>query len=112
MNATYLPDGKFVADFMLNNVKLFIEEARNQGYHGIRTAGEMSWLSDHPEAIDDSMRYEQDVNSLRTPDSSFTGLCLYSAQEAFTQALLGAAHTHPTFVDHQGAHANPHYTKV
>ena len=45
MIATYLPNGRFVADYMLGNVVSFIEDARAQGFSGIRTAGVMDWLS-------------------------------------------------------------------
>lgn len=110
MNSTYLPDGNFVSDYMLNNVKEFINEATAKGFDGIRTAGEMSWLADNPGSVADSLRYEHDVNYLHTPDIKFTGLCLYTAQNAFTQLLNGVMHSHPTYIDDGRAIANPHYS--
>jgi hypothetical protein len=94
---------------MLNNVRLFIEEAENLGYAGIRTAGEMSWLDEHPEAIDEATDYEYRVNGLSTPHDNFVGLCLYPAQSAFTSILTGAARSHPTYIHNSRVRPNPHF---
>jgi KaiC/GvpD/RAD55 family RecA-like ATPase len=58
MIETYLPDGHFITDFMLNNVRLFISDAKKAGYKGVRTAGEMSWLDDNPEMMEAAQEYE------------------------------------------------------
>jgi KaiC/GvpD/RAD55 family RecA-like ATPase len=75
MVKTYLPDGRFLADFMLANVKDFIHEAKQGGYRGLRTAGEMAWLCDHPDFVDDARDYEEMVTELALQNGEFMGLC-------------------------------------
>ncbi|MBW3568996.1 MEDS domain-containing protein, partial [Candidatus Parcubacteria bacterium] len=40
MNSTYISNGRFVTEYMLNNVSNFIDNAKEKGYSGLRTAGE------------------------------------------------------------------------
>ncbi len=110
MNQTYLPDGHFSAYYMLNNVATFINEAKANGYSGLRTAGEMSWLTERCEFTEDAEAYEQNVNNLCTPDSNFIGLCLYPVQDAFTDILASATRTHPSFVYDGRMQSNEHYS--
>lgn len=109
MEETYLPQGQFVKDFMLTNVQNFMNNAKENGFSGLRTAGEMSWINDHPEAFQDAVKYEEEVNALNQPEPCFVGLCLYPAQSTLTRVLEEVLHTHPTLI-HQGqAMPNPVY---
>ncbi len=110
MNQTYLPDGQFSADYMFNNVATFINEAKADGYNGLRTAGEMSWLAERPEYAEAAEAYEHNVNNLCTPDLNFIGLCLYPVQDAFTDILASAARTHPSFIHDGQIQSNKHYS--
>lgn len=112
MKSTYLPHGKFVAEYMLHNVEHFIEDAKKQGYHGLRTAGEMSWINDYPEFIKDAERYEADVNTLTSPDSPFIGVCLYPVQNSRQEVLMSARHTHPSYIYNSEALPNPLYQEA
>jgi hypothetical protein len=98
MAETYLPHGKFVADYMLLNVANFITEARTKGYTGIRTAGEMAWLYEHPEFLSGATEYEQRVNGLNASNPEFTGLCLYPVRKDSKPILDSAIRTHPSFI--------------
>ena len=110
MNSTYLPDGRFVADFMLDNVRNFIKDAREMGYKGLRTAGEMSWVYSHPDMIEEATAYEHDVNGLRDQNPGFTGLCLYPMRSHTTSTLKTALCTHPSFLYDDGeVRQNPFY---
>jgi len=109
MNQTYLPDGRFVADYMLSNVANFMEDAKAHGYSGLRTAGEMSWLDEHPAALSEALDYEERVNSLNSPAPAFTGLCLYPVRDGFSDALHGAVRTHPSFIYNGEVRSNEHY---
>jgi hypothetical protein len=102
MNSTYLPHGHFVADFMLKNVQSFIDDAKAKGFKGLRTAGEMSWLTAHPEAQEEAIMYEQKVNSLDSSDFSFIGLCAYDSNDTPSKLAEGLQKSHPTlFFDGQ-----------
>lgn len=110
MAETYLPDGKFAAEFMLRNVQNFIEEAASLGYSGLRTAGEMTWLYHHAGNIPEAIRYEGDVNGLGAQNPNFTGLCLYPVQDNFQEVLGGVLHTHPTYIYDGHPRPSPYYT--
>ena len=98
MLKTYLPHGKFVADFMLLNVANFIMEAKAKGFTGLRTAGEMAWLYDRPEFVADATDYESQVNDLNTDSPEFTGLCLYPVHKGSSAIIDGALKTHPFYM--------------
>jgi len=109
MDATYVPDGRFAADYMLQNVRNFIEDAKNQGYRGLRTAGEMTWLQQHLDQLQEAMKYEGAVNTLTVDSPKFTGLCLYPVKDSSTQVFIGAMHTHPLFIYDGETRANLYY---
>lgn len=98
MLATYLSDGKFISNYMLRNVHTFIQDAKNQGFSGLRTAGEMSWLSQYDEYTDEAITYEHEVNSLKQPDFNFIGLCLYHTEGITDTVAQGALDSHPTLL--------------
>jgi hypothetical protein len=109
MEPTYLPDGKFAADFMLENVRNFLGDSERLGFRGLRTAGEMSWLYDHPEASDEALRYENQVNKLQS--DRFIGLCMYPVQEKFAKVLRSVGHTHPSLIYDGGIRTNQYYSE-
>ncbi len=112
MHSSYISDGRFVSDFMLQNVKVFIEDAKSNGYSGLRTAGEMTWLYSAPEFTEEAKQYESDVNNLTTPSSHFTGICLYPTENANTKIVTDALQTHPGYLDNGHICANPNYKPV
>lgn len=109
MNATYLPNGQFVTDYMLSNVSSFIESAKEEGYNGLRTAGEMCWTKEHPEAVDDAIDYEHKVNGLAPAGSNFIGLCLYPMQDVYSKIIQGAVRSHPSFIYDGHIRSSPYY---
>lgn len=109
MTSTYLPGGRFVADFMLRNVKGYIKDAKAQGYTGLRTAGEMNWLLDEPGFLNEAADYEGEVNHLSDKHPSFTGLCLYAVRQGSEGMVLNAVRKHPEFIYNGQLHANPYY---
>lgn len=109
MKATYTPNGKFVADYMLNNVRDFIKSAEKEGYSGLRTAGEMTWTKDHPEAVDDAINYEHKINGLCTDETNFIGLCLYAMKDDYSKVMRGAVRSHPSFIYDGQVKTNPYF---
>lgn len=109
---TYLPHGRFVSDYMLKNVSNFIKDAKSQGYNGLRTAGEMSWLFGRPGLHTEAAVYENDVNQLTDTNQEFTGLCLYAALKDSEPIIKNAIRTHPAFIYDGELHDNPHYDYV
>lgn len=111
MAETYLPHGKFIANYMLVNVANFVIEAKAKGYTGIRTAGEMSWLDEHPEFLVGATHYETQINGLDTTNPEFTGLCLYPVHEGSSKLIDSALQTHPNFLYDGTVETNPFYDK-
>jgi len=109
---TYLPDGHFAANFMLANVANYIKEAKSLGYRGLRTAGEMSWIYDHPEFAAEAKNYEAAVNQLGDQHPEFIGLCLYPVQKHFAKVLHDISDTHPSFIYENRPSLNPHYLQA
>lgn len=109
MTSTYLPNGTFVAEYMLNNVKAFIEDAKNRGFSGLRTAGEMKWVMEHPEEADNAVTYEHLVNTLNASNSRFVGLCLYPLTTSTDTVTAGALSSHPTVTYMDSVVSNPYY---
>lgn len=107
MNETYLPNGHFVADFMLANVSSYIEEAKELGHTGLRTAGEMSWIYDHPKYSNDAREYEARVNELSKDHPEFVGLCMYPVHDHFARVIHDTADTHPSFIHDGKIQLNP-----
>lgn len=112
MNGTYMPDGQFVADYMIQNVKQFIEEAEKGGFTGLRTAGEMKWINDNPAESDNAIFYEQQVNTLNEPKPIFVGLCLYPMNNLSEELTDGVLKSHPTIIYQNRIKNNPFYSRT
>jgi hypothetical protein len=110
MEPSYLPHGKFVANHMLLNVVNFIAEAKAKGYNGVRTAGEMAWLYDHPDYLDEAAEYEELVNRLPDNSPEFTGMCLYPVHNGSNKDIDRALQTHPSHIFDGTIQTNPFRT--
>jgi len=110
MDKTYMPNGQFVANYMLHNLQDFIDDAKAAGYHGLRTAGEMIWIHDHPDAVNEAISYEDHVNDMTGDGSNFVGLCLYPSYTSHSHLLPGILSTHPTVIYGGNVHANDYYS--
>ena len=107
MTDTYLPHGKFIANYMLQNVTDYIAEARNKGFSGVRTAGEMSWLYGLPEFFEAADQYERMVTELGSNNPQLTGLCLYPVRQGSGRILDDALHTHQSIIYDGTLRTNP-----
>ncbi len=97
MDDTYLPNGEFAADTMLQNVARFIDDAAARGYKGLRAAGDMLWISQHPEFQPAAAHYEANVTDLGRKHADFVGLCLYPLQDDNVAIVQDALRTHPVY---------------
>jgi len=107
MEDTYLPHGSFVRNYMLTNVTNFAEDAQREGYRGIRTAGEMSWLNRTPEAVADALDYEQDIDEFAGSNKTFVGMCLYPVHDTDSEVLSGAFNTHASVIFDDDLNVHP-----
>lgn len=107
---TYLSDGRFVATYMLHNVAQYIEDAKKQGYTGLRTAGDMGWTAKNPDTVEETIEYERLINVLTEQSGeSFIGMCLYPVPKTFGKMKEGVLTTHPSLLFNDGIQHNNQY---
>jgi hypothetical protein len=91
---TYLADGTFVPERMLEQLKEAIPAAVTDGFTALRVAGEMSWALEPKPGTDRVIEYEGCVERLfRASDA--LGLCLYHRRRMPAELLDGALVSHP-----------------
>src|SRR5262249_1028385 len=74
-----------------------IETALNDGYSGLRSCGDMSWLLEEPSSYVQAVEYEALLNELfrSTPAEA---MCLYDRQRFPSHLLAEAMATHSSLV--------------
>jgi two-component system, chemotaxis family, sensor kinase Cph1 len=73
---THLAGGRFDAERMLGMLNDAVEAALNDGFQGLRTCGDMSWLLGNPEGADQVVEYEAFLNQFFKGVRA-TGMCLF-----------------------------------
>jgi hypothetical protein len=101
----HLPDGRFNSERMLRMLNDTVEQALDDGYVGLRTCGDMTWLLDEPAGSADVMEYEALVTQL-FKDVRALGMCQYDARRLPPRLLAYGLGTHPTVVIDQRHAAN------
>jgi hypothetical protein len=94
---TYLPDGRFDPQRTLDDLVANIERAAGDGYRGLRLVGDMGWVSDEPDGIDQLPWYEEQVNRLFM-DGRAGSLCLYDRHRSQPLLLRQLAAAHPASI--------------
>lgn len=91
---TYLPDGTFDAERMLEMLRTTMRECRTNGFAGLRTAGEPPRALTRNGSSRGLVEYEQQVNDL-VADGPMTGICLYDTRTTNPETLMAIAAAHP-----------------
>ena len=110
---SYFVAGRFEPVAMLNLLSDFVASALEEGFSGVRGAGEGSWVPDTPEDREAWFWYEGEVNRL-FEKGALTGLCLYSLERFGPQQILAALQAHPVVIEGQlvcdnAAYREPRY---
>ncbi|MCZ7437441.1 MEDS domain-containing protein [Micromonospora sp. WMMC241] len=89
----FLADGRPTPATLADAVRHEVDQARREGYPGVRLSGDMAWVLGTGVTLDELRRYELALNPL-FPDGRVAGLCLYDRRRypADRLRLLGAAH--------------------
>lgn len=95
---TYLPKGKFFADYMIHNIHEFIEDAKKLGYSGLSTAGDMSWVYEDDRYYHEASIYESRVTQLTVPGKNFRGVCMYPFNKKLIEPLEDTLKNHPYLI--------------
>ncbi|MEI6209413.1 MAG: MEDS domain-containing protein [Desulfuromonadales bacterium] len=107
---TYCPGGEFVPDDMLNTLRLFYDQAKQEEYPDARISGEMSWALRGIPGSERLMEYEALVNDVLVTHP-VTAMCQYDANKFSGATILDVLKVHPMMVVHGQIVHNPYYMK-
>lgn len=110
-DAAHLQPGYFNAEAMLHKLSELVEDALNDGYTGLRTCGDMSWLLDEAPGSEQIVDYEGLLNAFFRSVRA-TGMCQYDASRIPEGLLHHALATHPTVVVDDLHRANRYFNDV
>lgn len=107
----HLVDGCFDCERMLRMLNDTLEQALNDGFAGLRTCGDMSWLIDEPPGSDQVVEYEVLLNEFFRNVRGL-GMCQYDARRMPRRIIDTAAlATHPSVVAGGGHRENPAFER-
>jgi len=94
---TYLRDGKFDPDQMVDLLRFEAERARHDGFAGLRVTGEMAWALGKHEGCERLVEYEAMATDV-LKECGAIGLCQYDRQLFPSSLQREALRTHPVVV--------------
>jgi len=105
---TYLGDGSFDPDEMIDLYVEYIEEALDE-YAGFRVAAETTWLQEKAITVDQFMEYEAKINGL-FDDRDCLALCMYDRAAFAPETVRDIIRTHPNLIYDGTVCNNLYYT--
>lgn len=105
---SYLKEGLFDPERMLQLLQEAQEEALRQGYNGLRVTGEMTWVFAGLPGSEKLAEYEAKLNRF-FPQSKATAVCQYNEARFPAGILLDVIHTHPLVFLCGALCRNPYY---
>ncbi len=105
---TYLRDGIFDPDAMIDLLEYETQKAVAQGFNALRVIGEMAWALRRKSGSDRLIEYEAKLNRF-FPGSRCMALCQYDAGQFDAKSLLGVLMTHPVAVIGTTVYDNGYY---
>jgi hypothetical protein len=105
---TYLEGGHFSIERMVAQIDTAIAQARADGFIGLRTCGDMSWVLDGTVSADDVRRYEI-LCDQRFYSARLVGICLYDRRIIPPELFQCTLTTHPLVGTSEGVQRNPFY---
>lgn len=104
----HLENGRFDRAATLGFFTDAVEQAINDGFTGLRTAAEMTWIPDGAPGADRAFDHEAEMNEFY-PDSHALGLCQYDRLRMRPETLDEALKTHPRVLVGSRLSGNPYY---
>jgi len=104
----HLENGHFDSERMLRLLNQAVETALNDGFSGLRTCGDMSWLLHRPAGADQVVEYEALLNQLFHGVLA-AGMCQYDRRRLSPELLDHALATHSSAVVDGHHKTNPFY---
>ncbi len=91
---TYLSEGYFSPEKMLNLSETFLRTAQKEGYGEVRIIGEMTWALQERSGVEQLMEYESMLNSI-LPGYPTIFICQYDLSRFPGDIIVDALKTHP-----------------
>jgi len=105
---TYLLNGKFDIDFMLNTVQDVIRAGRDQGYPRSRIVGQMGWALQPFPGVEQLIEYEVKVNAVLAREQQ-PAICVYDVTKLTGSMMTDLLRTHPLTIIGGTLYENPFY---
>jgi hypothetical protein len=105
---TYLADGSFSMDAMIDFWDASVGSAVNEGFQFARAAGEMTWALRHFPGVEDLITYESLLNRY-LPKHPQVIMCLYELGRFSGEVLVDVLKTHPKVLLGGMLLDNPYY---
>lgn len=106
--ATYLTDGVFVAERMIEMLRGLLEEASTGRYGCVRAMGDMEWALRNLPVTDELLVYEARVNQL-IDQHDCTLLCAYDVTRFSGRLIADVLATHSHVIINGDVQENPYY---
>lgn len=105
----YLKNGDFDPDWMIDFLAKAVEDAKTEGFEGVRASGEMTWaLGPSGDAHGRLLEYECKVDKFFA-GYDMSGICQYNRRRFRAETLMYVIHTHPRIVFRGEVCENPYY---
>lgn len=104
----HLAGGHFDCERMLHMLNDAVEAALNNGFNGLRTCGDMSWLLVECDGREQAREYEVLLNQFFR-DTRAAGMCQYDRKRLRLQTINDALMTHSSMVIDRSHQPNPLY---
>lgn len=108
--AGYCPAGHFEPKKMIDGSTRQYELAKQAGFTGLRSTGEMSWVLKGIPGSDRFLEYEALLNTIKT-DFPHVGMCQYDSRLFDGATLARVLRVHPLMVAEGQIVNNPFYTR-
>lgn len=105
---TYCPDGSFVPERMLQNLRSMYSSSIDEGYAGTRASGEMSWALRGVPGSERLIEYEALINTV-VREYPTTAICQYDARRFDGATLFDVLNVHPMMIIRGQVVRNPYY---
>ena len=106
----HLASGSFSSEMMLRLLNDMVESALNDGFVGLRTCGDMSWLLGDPPGAEQIVEYEALLNPFFQGVRAL-GMCQYDRRRLPPRLLDQALATHQSVAINETLMANPFYRR-
>ena len=106
----YCPGGSFEPRQMIDAMAPRFEQARKDGFKGVRSCGEMSWALKGIPGSESLLKYEAMLGTV-TGTFPHSGMCLYDARLFDGATLFKVLQLHPYMIAREQIVRNPYYLR-